>query len=180
MNDRKDLALDARYTNRQGGSSIGGRLRRLSERLDRDAARLYADSGVTFEQRWYGVLDLLDRFGPLSVGELATPLGISHASVSETRKSLMKAGLIAATPDPSDGRSRKLALSAEGRALMTRMAPLMAALIAVATELDEEAGAVAAALDRLDETLDRASLYDRVRDRLAGQGAPDFASGNRD
>jgi DNA-binding MarR family transcriptional regulator len=168
MNDRKDSSLDARYTNRQGGSSIGGRLRRLSERIDRDAARLYADSGVTFEQRWFGVLDLLDRFGALSVGELATPLGISHASVSETRKSLLAAGLIIATPDPSDGRSRKLALSAEGRALITRMAPLIEALIAVGAELDEEAGAVTLALDRLDEALDRASVYDRVRTRLAG------------
>lgn len=169
MNDPKDLSLDAYYTNRQGASSIGGRLRRLSERLDRDAARLYADSGVIFEQRWYGVLDLLHLFGPLSVGELATPLGISHASVSETRKSLLKAGLIVATPNPSDGRSRKLALSAEGQALMARMAPLMNALIAVAIELDEEAGAVVTALERLDRSLDRASLYDRVRAHLAGE-----------
>lgn len=169
MNDRTEF-LDARYTNRQGGSSIGGRLRRLSERIDRDAARLYADSGVTFEQRWFGVLDLLARFGPLSVGELATPLGISHASVSETRKSLAKAGLIVSTPDPGDGRSRKLALSDEGRALMVRMAPLMEALIAVGAELDAEAEAVVAALDRLDRTLDRRSLYDRVRDRLADGG----------
>lgn len=168
MNDLRDSPLDARYTNRQGGSSIGGRLRRLSERIDRDAARLYADSGVAFEQRWFGVLDLLVHFGPMSVGELAVPLGISHASVSETRKSLLKAGLIVATPDPSDGRSRKLALSAEGRALMVRMAPLMEALIAVGSELDDEAGGVAAALDRLDETLDRASVYDRVRARLGG------------
>jgi len=169
MNDRKDLPLDAQYTNRQGGSSIGGRLRRLSERIDRDAARLYADSGVTFEQRWFGVLDLLQRYGPLSVGELATPLGISHASVSETRKSLLRAGLIVATPNPADGRSRKLALSAEGRALMTRMAPLMEALIAVGAELDEEAAGVVAVLDRLDRVLDEASLYDRVRARLAGR-----------
>lgn len=167
MNDWKESPLDARYTNRQGGSSIGGRLRRLSERIDRDAARLYADSGVVFEQRWFGVLDLLAQFGPLSVGELATPLGITHASVSETRKSLEKAGLIVSTPDPSDGRSRKLALSDEGRAWMTRMAPLMEALIAVAIELDEEAGAVTAALDRLDDALDRASLHDRVTARLA-------------
>ncbi|MBP7703825.1 MAG: MarR family transcriptional regulator [Caulobacter sp.] len=172
MNDRKDSPPDAHYTNRQGGSAIGARLRRLSERIDGDAARLYADSGVAFEQRWFGVLNLLSRFGPMSVGELAGPLGISHASVSETRKSLLRAGLIAATPDPLDARSRKLALTDEGRGLMTRMAPLMEALIAVADELDEEAGAVVAALERLDQALDSASVYDRVRQRLtAGETA---------
>lgn len=167
MNDRTGPRPDALYTTRLRGGAIGGRLRRLSERIDRDAARLYADGGVVFEQRWFGVLELLDQFGPMSVGELASPLGITHASVSETRKSLLKAGLIVATPDPDDARSRKLALSAEGRALMVRMAPLIEALIAVAFELDEEARAVVAALDRLDEALDRASLYDRVRARLA-------------
>lgn len=166
MNDETGSRPDALYTTRQGGGAIGGRLRRLSERIDRDAGRLYAESGTVFEQRWFGVLELLDRYGPMSVGELAAPLGITHASVSETRKSLLKAGLIVATPDPEDARSRKLALSDDGRALMARMAPLIEALVAVAFELDEEAGAVVAALDRLDRALERASLYDRVRARL--------------
>lgn len=154
------------YTRRQGGAAIGARLRRLSERIDGDAARLYADSGVAFEQRWFGVLNQLALNGPMSVGELTGPLGVRHASVSQAAQSLEKAGLIARTPDPDDARSRKLALTDVGRARMTQMAPLFEALIAVAVELENEAGAVAA-LNRLDAALDRASLFDRVKARLS-------------
>lgn len=169
MNDRKGASPE-RYTTHQGGAALGARLRRLSERIDREAAGLYAEAGIHFEQRWFGVLNLLSLYGPLSVGELAGPLGISHASVSQTRKSLEKAGLILMTPDPGDARSRKISLSAEGEALLVRTRPLWSALIEVAIELDAEAGFVVAALDRLDEALDRTSIGERVRAKLALDG----------
>jgi hypothetical protein len=38
------------------------RLRRLSERIDREVGALYAARGEKMEQRWFGTLDLLDRF----------------------------------------------------------------------------------------------------------------------
>ncbi len=161
--DRNDTASD--YTRREGGAAVGARLRRLSERIDGDAARLYAACGVVFEQRWFGVLNQLALNGPMSVGELTGPLGVRHASVSQAAQSLEKARLIVRLPDPADARSRKLALTGAGTALMSRMAPLFEALIAVAHELEEEAGAVAA-LDRLDAALDRQSLFSRVMARL--------------
>src|SRR3954465_4059183 len=83
-----------------GGAAIGALLRRISERIDRDANRVYARLGVNFEQRWMGVLDLLARQGPLSVKDLARDLRISHPSVSQTRSSLLKAGLVAERVDP--------------------------------------------------------------------------------
>lgn len=169
MNDRQG-APPERYTTGQGGAALGARLRRLSERIDREAAGLYAELGIHFEQRWFGVLNLLSLYGPLSVGELAGPLGISHASVSQTRQSLEKAGLIVMTPDATDARSRKIGLSPDGEALLVRTRPLWSALIAVAADLDAEAGAVVAALDRLDHALDRQSVGERVRARLAGDG----------
>lgn len=154
------------YAQDQGAAAIGARLRRLSERIDREAARLYADLGVHFEQRWFGPLDLLGRFGPLSVGEIARALGISHVSVSQTRDSLQRAGLVSAEPDPADARSRKLRLTAHGEALRAELGPVWEALNAVAVELDREAGGVVAVLDRLDATLDRQSVDQRARERL--------------
>ncbi|HEY0801463.1 MAG TPA: MarR family transcriptional regulator, partial [Steroidobacteraceae bacterium] len=82
------------YTRKYGPAAIGGRLRRLSESNDEDAGRIYAELGINFQQRWVGVLEQLGDRGPLSVGELASSLGIRHSSVSQTRRSLEDAGLV--------------------------------------------------------------------------------------
>jgi|CXWL01.1.fsa_nt_gi DNA-binding MarR family transcriptional regulator len=154
------------YPKSQGGAAIGARLRRLSERLDRDADRIYADLDIVFEQRWYGVLNQLTLLGPLSVGDLAEALGITHAAVSQTRAALAAQGLVLSSDDPNDARRRVLSLSAAGRRLVTRLTPIWNALNEAARELDREAGRVVDALERLERALDRASLPDRVRAKL--------------
>jgi DNA-binding MarR family transcriptional regulator len=156
-------------TRNYGPAAIGARLRRLSESIDEDAGRIYAELGIDFQQRWVGILEQLAQVGPQSVGELAAALGIRHSSVSQTRHSLEDAGLVSATLDPQDGRSRKLRLSAAGKRLVRRLEPLWEILNSTSVELDEEAGQVIAALDRLDRALDRRSLYERVRYRLAAE-----------
>ena len=153
------------YSRSQGGAAIGARLRRLSESFDGDAARIYAQLGVRFEQRWFGVLNQLALQGASSVGALATTLRITHASVSQTRQSLEAAGLVASEPDPADARRRRLALTDAGRDLVARLTPLWKAFDAAALELDAEAGGIAAALDRLDDALARRSLFRRILDR---------------
>jgi len=151
------------YTSRAGGAALGARLRRLSERIDREAAQFYAELGVEFEQRWYGTLNLLDQFDSLTVGELSAALGISHVSVSQTRDSLHKAGLVETTADPEDARRRMLRLSRKGRTLVNRLRPAWAALSASAEALDREAGGVVKMLDRLERALEKRSVCDRAR-----------------
>ncbi|MNH45880.1 hypothetical protein D3C81_2271340 [compost metagenome] len=48
------------------------------------------------------------------------------------------------------------------------MAPLWQSLKDVAAELNDEAGNVVAALDRLDDALARKSLFDRISERIQG------------
>jgi len=150
-----------------GGAVIGAVVRRISERIDRDANRVYAGLGVAFEQRWMGVLDLLVRKGPMSVNDLAGALRISHPSVSQTRKSLLAAGLVEDHADPADGRRRLLELTPDGHALVARLAPVWAALEQAGRDLDAEAGEAVAVLARLEAALDRRSILDRVADALA-------------
>lgn len=149
-----------------GGIALGARLRRLSAAIDADAARVYAANGIVFEQRWFGVVDQLARNGQMTVGALATALGISHPSVSETRRSLEAAGLVHAITDAGDGRRRMLALTPEGRALVDRLRGLWRSFEAAARVLDEEAGQVTAALDRLDAALARRPLRARIADAI--------------
>jgi DNA-binding MarR family transcriptional regulator len=165
--DDEISAVAADYGRSLGGAAIGARLRRLSERIDRDANRIYAQLGITFEQRWMGVLDLIARRGPMSVNELAATLAISHPSVSQTRRSLTSAGFLAERPDPADGRRRILRLTAKGKALVEQLSPVWAALEAAGHQINAEAQDAVSSLDRLDEALDRRSLFERVTDRAA-------------
>lgn len=154
------------YNRRHGGAAIGARLRRLSERIDGDAARVYADQGQKFEQRWFGVLNQLTLQGPMSVGDLAQVIGITHVSVSQTCRSLATAGMVSFKADSRDGRRRELTLTAKGRALVARMKPLWATLAIVAAELNAEAGDAVAVLDRLEDALNRLSLHERAMRKL--------------
>lgn len=159
------------YPSRFGGAAIGARLRRLSDRIDREADGLYSEFGIDFEQRWFGVLNQLTLNKALSVSELAAALGVTHVAVSQTRAALLERGLIATADDPKDARRRVLTLSAAGRKLVTQLGPLWAALNDAARELDREAGNVAEALANLEAALEKRSLTARVRAKL-GRRSP--------
>ncbi len=154
------------YTARAGGAALGARLRRLSERVDRDLAAFYAHLGVEFEQRWFGVLNLLDLFGPMSIGQLAEALAIRHVSVSQSKDSLEKAGLVAVRLDGKDARRRELHLTPRGRAFVKRMRPVWDALGESARALDAEAGGVVKVLDALEQALNRDSVSERALRQL--------------
>jgi DNA-binding MarR family transcriptional regulator len=86
--------------------------------------------------------------------------------VSQTRRSLEEEGLVEAVDDPNDARSRKLQLSVAGKKLVKKLEYVWEVLNQAAVELDQEAGHVVAALDRLDAALSRKSLYDRVHEKF--------------
>lgn len=156
------MTAPADYSRSYGGEALGARLRRASERIDRDGTRVYAAHGVKFEQRWYGVLRQLIANGAMSVGEIASVLRITHASVSETVRSLTKAGIVCAEASPGDARRRDLRLTAEGEALAARLTPLWEAFNVAAGQLNAEAGDLVSALDRLDDALDACSMFERI------------------
>lgn len=163
--DGRDAGSDD-YSRGKGGEALGARLRRLSERIDGDGTRIYAVRGVVFEQRWFGVLNQMILKGPTTVGEIAAAMRITHVSVSQSCRSLEKAGIIRSAPDPADARRRTLSLTPAGDALVERLTPLWAAFNAAAAELNDEAGNAVAALDRLDDALARKSIFDRISERL--------------
>lgn len=154
------------YSQAARGAALGARLRRLSERLDRDATRLYAAQNIRFEQRWYGVLNQLVLNGPMSIGDVAQALHITHVSVSQASRSLEAAGLITSVASTEDARRRALSLTQKGNDLVAQLSPLWLTLNSVAEELNAEAGDVVRLLDRLDDALARRSLFDRVTGRM--------------
>lgn len=155
------------YSRSFGGEALAARLRRASERLDRDGTRIYATQKVRFEQRWYGVLRQLVSNGDMSVGEIASALRITHVSVSQACRSMEKAGIVKSTASAEDARRRDISLTPKGRALVRKLSPLWDAFNAAAEELNAEAGDLVNLLDRLDDALDRQTMFDRIGAQLA-------------
>ncbi|MFL5666963.1 MAG: MarR family winged helix-turn-helix transcriptional regulator [Ktedonobacteraceae bacterium] len=69
---------------------------------------------ITPEQYW--LLRLLSRAGPLSIGELASQLGIAMSSATSACKRLEKAGLLTRARRTEDERVVQVALTEQGRA----------------------------------------------------------------
>jgi MarR family transcriptional regulator, organic hydroperoxide resistance regulator len=157
---------------KQGTGALGSRLRRVVERMDRDVHAIYAAAGVRFEPRWYAVFTTLRDQGPLTVGELAERLGVTHAAVSQVRTALERERLITGDVDPQDGRRQRLKLTAKGRSTAAKLAPLWDAIQAAASALlAEGAPRLLAELAGLEEALDRQGLEARV-EALLQRDAP--------
>ena len=154
---------------RFGALALGGRLRRLSDRIDRDAKSIYEKMGIEFEQRWFPVFNCLRGGEAMSVTEIANNLRISHVSVSVTRKSLEAAQLVASIADEKDGRRSNLALTEKGQALSKELGPLFVALDLAAADLNAEADNAITAIARLEDALDRRSLSERT-DHFLNEG----------
>jgi DNA-binding MarR family transcriptional regulator len=75
-------------------------------------------AGVTMPQ--LRILFLLGRSELVSVGHVATGLGISQPSATETIEKLVCKGLVARTPDAADRRMVRLELTEAGREMIDR------------------------------------------------------------
>jgi DNA-binding MarR family transcriptional regulator len=102
--------------------------------------------------------------GPLPIGELARRLSVSQQAASKAALELERLGYLERSPDPSDGRVRRVGLSARGRAAVEAGREARAA---VAEELAATLGRERAAALRgeLLAALDAAGGMEAVRAR---------------
>lgn len=157
------------YSRSKGGMALAARLRRVSERLDRDGTRAYAEHGIAFEQGWYGVLRQIVERGAVTVGDIASAMRVSHVAASKASRSLENAGYVRSLPSAGDKRRRLIELTDDGRDLVVRLTPLWEAFNDTAAELNAEAGDIVRLLDKLDDALDAQSMFDRIQARLAAR-----------
>lgn len=151
------------FVARKGHAAFGTRLRRLSERLDRDVRELYRARGIDFEPSWFPVFASLSEMGAMSVGELAAHMRITHAAVSQIRGRLLKNGMVRVRADASDHRRQMLQLTERGDALAERLRPLWRAIADVTEALNRQfAPQLLVELSALEAALDQRSLFVRV------------------
>ena len=151
------------FVRQKGAAAFGTRLRRISERLDREVEAIYRANRVEFQPRWFPVVAALSEVGEASVGQLAAKLGVTHVAVSQVRAELVAKGLLRARTDRTDKRRQLLALTAKGHRFVEALAPLWSS-IAAATEalLTDAAPALLSALGDIEATLDRQTMLERI------------------
>jgi len=94
-----------------GFLSFVTRLKRLSDNMLYDGRRLYRELGMDIEPNWYAVFKLLDKNGPMTVGEIARGIGFSHPSVVSILNKMHKAGYLETEKSGKDNRKRIMKLS---------------------------------------------------------------------
>jgi DNA-binding MarR family transcriptional regulator len=95
--------------------------------------------GLTLPQ--FAVLNHLVRLGDeQSPVELARAMQVTKATMSSTLGRLERKGFVSGNPDPDDGRSRRIAITAKGRKVRDRAITAVASHIA---DMEKEIGIAA-------------------------------------
>lgn len=150
--------------------ALATRLKRLSERLSQDISRIYKESGLDFEARWFLILELLVRQKQLSVTEISEALQLTHPAVVQFVDQLMAQGLIKTSADSRDKRRRLISLSAAGKQMHRKISPLLDAIREENRKWLEQASAsLLTVMGELERALDEKSMYKRVKISLLEQ-----------
>ena len=91
---------------------------RTARRLRQEAA---GAGGTELTPTAAASLASIERHGPLTPSELADIERVKRPTATRTIRALAEAGLVTRTPDPSDGRSARVAVTAKGRDRLRRL-----------------------------------------------------------
>ncbi len=97
-------------------------LRRAARRISQFYDEKLAPTGLRASQ--YGILVAIRDRGELSVNELAGRLELDRTTTGKNLRPLERGHYVRVAPSATDGRSRKITLTAKGLAVLKAAAPL--------------------------------------------------------
>lgn len=109
MVDKSDDALRA-----LGLTALGSRLKRLGERLQAEAQVILERVEPPIPSGQHPMLHTIDRFAPISIGDLAERLGVTQPGVTRAIGQLADAGLVKVMTSAADGRRKLVSLTPNG------------------------------------------------------------------
>lgn len=144
--------------------ALATRLKRLSERLSNDVSKIYKESDVDFEARWFLILTLLAKEQLISITEIADSLQLSHPAIIQLVQELTQKKLVKATADKNDGRKRMVSLTLTGKKTLQQIEPVLTSIREENKKWMEEASAdILKVLTELEQALDEQNMYQRVK-----------------
>ncbi|MDH5529983.1 MAG: MarR family transcriptional regulator [Paracoccaceae bacterium] len=153
-----------------GYLALGSRLRRIGERLQAETYSLIAARGIPLQGNHYPLLFALEESGPLTIGDLATALGISQPGVTRIVGQLTRLGAVSARSGKSDQRQKVVSLTEKGKTLVElgRQEIWPQVLECITDILDGQRGPILDQLDHLEDALQAQSFLDRVNAKTGG------------
>lgn len=97
-------------------------LQRAARVVARRFDEVFRPLGIT--QGQFSLLMSLNRPEPPTIGSVANLLAMDRTTLTANLKPLERRGLVRIKADPGDRRSRRLSLTADGRALLAEATPL--------------------------------------------------------
>ncbi|PST81823.1 MarR family transcriptional regulator [Pedobacter yulinensis] len=149
--------------NEAGLLALATRLQRLSERIRKDGALIYKESGIDFEPKWFPVVYALHVKSSLSVVAIAAEIGYTHPSTIGLLKELEKNKLIVSRRDKQDERKRLIQLSKKGKDLVDRMQPVWNLITEATAQLTLTQHNIMQAIEEVEAELNRQSFLQRAR-----------------
>ncbi|MDF2178126.1 MarR family transcriptional regulator [Aliiglaciecola sp. CAU 1673] len=148
-----------------GELALGSRLKRLSERMLADAAKVYQAFGIDAQPKWFTLLALLHQQQPISVVEAAERLGLTQPAISQFCRQLVQADLVQLVTCEQDSRRRLISLTNKGKQEVLRMQPMWQAVQQAAVQLCRELeNDFYVSLQKCEKALTQRSLLQRTLD----------------
>lgn len=117
---------------------LGTQLRHLIELLDGAVQAAYVEAGLNYRPRYTPVMRALVLQEPLTIGEIATRVGITQPAATQTVSLMVKEGLLETEAGKQDGRQKLVRLSPVGREMVPALQACWKATAAAAGSLDAE------------------------------------------
>lgn len=146
-----------------GVGFLGSRLKRLAERMQADAAEVARFLDLPVQPAQMSMLMTIRLHGPITVGELAERLQLAQPTITRALGALGE--FVEARRAPGDARSKSLALTPAGEALLVRVqTELLPRIEPAAAELVQGlSGDFMQGLAKVEARLSERSLLERIQ-----------------
>jgi DNA-binding MarR family transcriptional regulator/N-acetylglutamate synthase-like GNAT family acetyltransferase len=149
-----------------GKKTLGSRLRQISEMMTNEAAKMYAMYGTDFQPRWFPVYMVLRENDALSVTEISSIVGQTHASISQIVKEMKAKGYVSDEKCVDDARKNRISLTDLARSIQPQIdAQLQDGDAAVEEIFSTMTYDLWKALSEFEYSLEQKSLFDRVAEQ---------------
>ena len=151
-----------------GSLAFVNRIKGVSDLMLNDLQRIYKELDTDFEPRWMLLFQYLLKIkSEIPVTVISRELNLTHPAVIQVLEKVEKKGLVKTRRDKKDQRKRLVCLSQKGKELALKVSPIWDDIHNAIDELIIETDPRAIdILEKLEDGLERNSLYSRVKHNL--------------
>lgn len=155
------------YIRQLGEVAFGSRLKRISDRVNKEVSNLFKSQNLDIEPSWLPLLIYLEDNGNASVTEIASAMNFTHPAVIHLLNKMENRKLILVFGDKDDRRKRLVKLSDYGRKILDSSSSLLEEIRLSVVDLFNSGGCnYLNVMDSLERSLEEKNLLLRIEERI--------------